>query len=191
MSTNSNSPDYQNILDPYYSAFKIIHTQRQSLIKAQQDLTWHENQLKQADQLAIQLGVDGTSNLPVTQTASSHKLDRNRVNSALSNARSQLTYIQNLRKKLNQDLAQLRQEANETVKDIEKRLNQISQDVVKADDTIQTLENTIESLKTARLVRILLVVIVGIVTATGTGSLGWTAFLTTAALVVALAGEEQ
>lgn len=172
--------DEATVIDKYYSALASVNCKYQELLQARNELKWYQRQIQDADELAIQLGFENTSKLPISRFPLSNPLLRSQVKLALANAHAKLAEYKNtmrqrdetishLQEKFNETISHLRKQRDETISRLQRELSStISSSNYELQNLVRNMENTIstrESLKTKKLIEILLIIGVGILTA--------------------------
>lgn len=148
----------RNLLQDYYQALQIVDTQHKQVLSVEQELFWHESQLKKADELARNLGINGITGLPITQKIYDTHTDRDRVNTVLSNAYSLLYSWKDLKIKKENIL--------ETIeKNGKLLLENLRQEEIETNHSLNKINDELQELKTRKMLYVVFTVLIGILAA--------------------------
>ncbi len=145
----------RNLLQDYYQALQTIDTQHKQVLSVEKELSWHESQLQKADELARNFGINGISGLPIAQKINDKHTDRERVNTALSNACSLLD-----------NCKQLKNIKERTLESIEKNgkllLEKLQKQQMEATEALNKIDYELEELKTRKMLYVVATVVTGV-----------------------------
>jgi hypothetical protein len=144
----------KEILNQYYQALKNIDDRYRELEFARTELVWYEEKLREADQLAIQYGIDKPSNYSVNNVVLPDKLERNSLDSTLEEVSISLNKHRSLQAELIYTTKQLQKQFEETLESLSEQLKNVN-------NNLRTINESINELKTARIIHLFILIGVG------------------------------
>ncbi|MEH2363818.1 hypothetical protein [Nostoc sp.] len=164
-------------LEQYYSALAKVESKYKELLKVQNEFKWYESKLQEADELAAKLDIQKPSKLSVETFRGSNLLTIGVVESAIGKAHNKVAEHENVQKLLHETISRLQKEFNEhmsalrkqhqeTISNLQNEINlNLSNFQYHLDNFKTHISNnlqTVENLKTKRMIEILLIVLAGI-----------------------------
>jgi len=160
--------DNQAFLDNYCLALFQLEARNQELLNAREDLKWYNNQLNAADQLAKQLELKNSSSLPNVKLPAFTQVAKERVELALAKASSEVTEYNNIQNQFKESRERLQKQFEDTManvrSELDSNISELKTKLEKLENEIRITIKNIDSLKTKRMLEILLIVGVGVVT---------------------------
>ncbi|WP_194061051.1 tetratricopeptide repeat protein [Tychonema sp. LEGE 07203] len=161
--------DNQAFLNNYCLALFHLESRNQELLNAREDLKWYNNQLNEADRLAIQFDLKSASSLPAVNLPAFSQVAKERVELALAKASSEVTEYKNIQNQFKETQDRLQKQFEDTMSQLRSKLDSDISELKKKreiiENAIQTTAKNIDSLQTKKMIEILLIVGAGVVTA--------------------------